>query len=457
MKIATLLRSTCVVLIFHANAIAWNQTEFMIFTFFDPCLPQNTDTASATDVRAAQSGFQKAHDAYFNLLTGTQEPSNIAPTQAGMDFALFIASKVPGLKYLVVDKGFYNSDTLPALRPYQSDTAARLTDHYAKDLGARFPLRQNAMLGYNLGDEPPLGDARNVKNWVSHIKKRDGTKLAFVNLFPVYGFENRAAYEAYVDSFVNDPVPTNRPDAVCFDHYPFFKDGKVRQDYFYNLRIIGKKAGNRPWWVFIQSVDHLNYVDPSAAHMRFMALCPVAYGAKGIGYFTYEQPDLPGYRDALFNACTTRTPKYAVAQTINHYLKKIAGPVAMNSTWKGAYHKSKKPTGETDLPLTSKNAPCVGDIGNDSCLIGIFQSDRPATTWYFVVINKSLRPVYQVVVTLKGNCSGRISKAPSIINYAGDTTYSAVPTDPEGTTMTIPALQGGEGRFYRITDVADPK
>jgi hypothetical protein len=431
------------------NVFSWNQTEFVLFTFFDPCLSANTDTTDAKEVHAALDRFQKAKDAYFNLLTGTQFPPHIVLTQAGMDFALFIAGRVPGIRYLVVDKRYRDDDSAPAFRPYQPAVATTITNHYNNELAGLFPLRRNALMGYNLGDEPRPEHAHAVNQWISYFKRSDDSKLAYVNLLPSYGFANRKAYEAYLDNFISDSTP----DVVCFDHYPFFKDKTIRKDYFYNLRIIQTKAGNRPFWTFIQSVDHLGYVNPSAEHFRFMAFCPIAYGAKGLGYFTYERPDDKDYRDALVNACDARTEKYDIARTINHYVQKVIGPVVMNSTNKGAFHASKKPTGEKDQLLTPTNAPLMRSIGNENCLVGVFQSKAPTTTWYCLVVNKSLSSIHDVVVTFKGNFSGKLFKAPSLIGYTGDTTYSPVTTNPEGIKMTIAEILGGEGQLFRVTQV----
>ncbi len=437
-------------------AFAWNQTEFMIFTFFDPCLSSNTDTANAMEVRWARLRFLKAKEAYFNLLTGVQEARYGVQTQEGMDYALFIASAVPGLKYLAVDKRIQNGEAAPAFRPCLRDTAAAVTDHYGKFLATRFPSRRNVLFGYNLGDEPRVADAQNVKNWIAHIKRSDESKLAYVNLLPSYGFKNRAEYEAYVDTFINDPVAMNRPDVVSFDHYPLFGNGAVRQDYFYNLRIIGTKAGARPFWVYIQSVDHLNYVDPSAEHLRFMVFCPIAYGARGLGYFTYGQPDDADYRDALVNACEVQTPKYGIARTINRYIHDILGPVVMQARWKGAYHASNKPTGEADELLVAARAPCISAVGNDSCLVGMFQSKTDTATYYCLLVNKALVSVHKVTVAFNGDYTGRVSRAPTVVDYSGDTSYRAVYLTMKGTVMTVPELRGGEGQLFRITGVIKP-
>jgi hypothetical protein len=444
-----------VCLLHITEAAGWDQPAFMIFTFIDPCFSVNTDTSNREEVRAARTRFQTARDAHFNLLTGVQEASQVVQTEAGMDYALFIAGGVAGLRYLIFDKRYCDGDSLPAFRPCRPPVASAMTRHYAQTLAAFFPARRNALFGYNLGDEPRTEDAPAVKNWIAHIKANDPEKLAYVNLLPAYGFKKRSAYEAYLDSLVGDPVPLRRPDVVSYDHYPFFRNGKIRRDYFYNLRIVREKAGVRPLWTYVQSADHLTYVDPTAAHLRFMAFCPLAYGAKGIGYFTYGLPESEDYRDALVNACDVQTPKYTVAKAINWYLEKIAGPVVMQSDWRGAFHVSKKPTMEKDVLLSRKNAPCISAVDNDSCLVGLFQSCSPSATWYCLVVNKSIESVRGVRVGFKGSFSG-VFAAPSAVDYAGDTAYTAVRLEADGKSMTIPELRGGEGRLYRLADVRTP-
>ena len=136
-----------------SNIYAWNQTEFMIFTFFDPCLSTNTDTTEKVEVNAAVARFLKAREAHFNLLTGFQNDPFVVQTQAGMDYALFITSKIAGLRTLIVDKRYNNALLSPPFQPYQPDRAIAVTDHYKESLSDRYPSRRNALLGYNLGDE----------------------------------------------------------------------------------------------------------------------------------------------------------------------------------------------------------------------------------------------------------------------------------------------------------------
>jgi hypothetical protein len=149
-------------------------------------------------------------------------------------------------------------------------------------------------------------------------------------------------------------------------------------------------------------------------------------------------------------------PNYSVVKTINLYLKNIIGPIAMNSVNMGAFHKSTNPTGEPAPGLellTTTNAPLVSNISSDVCMVGIFQANSPSTTYYCVIVNKSMEHIYNIVVTLKHDYTGKITKPPSVINYTGGTTYSPV---SGGTQFTIYDLQGGEGQFYKITNVTNP-
>lgn len=276
-------------LISRLSFCQWQQPEFVIGTFWDPALSTNTDTSSA-EVTAHISNFAQAKNAYFNLLTGGQNGDYIVHTTAGMDYALYIASKT-GLKYLVTDYYFYGNP------PFNLSNANAASLHY-KGLDQ---ARRNAMYGYNLKDEPALADTTDLKKWISYFKTNDNAKLAYVNLFPRYyypaGSQGDLDYEAYLDHFINDANPLNNPDVISYDNYPIVKGTPptVNKDYFYNLDVIRKKSAGRPFWSYPLSTSFGNMADPTASQLRFSTFCPVAYGAKGLVYFTYDYPKTAGW------------------------------------------------------------------------------------------------------------------------------------------------------------------
>ncbi len=348
--------------------------------------------------------------------------------------------------------------------PYNATNAASLTNHYK---GLSSSLR-NAIYGYNMGDEPNTSQNVDYLNWTSYFKANDNTKMVFFNLLPVYGFSDRPTYEAYLDSYLNDPTSSKKPDVACFDYYPFRTpaNGNVRTDYFYNISIVKKKAGTRPFWAFVQAAfQSLNgyYVDPNENHMRFTAFCPIAYGAKGILYYSYMAGATADFAEALYRNCTTKSVegKYEAARTINWYIKNIVGPVVMNATSLGAFHKSTGPTNEqlpADEILNHFNAPLLDSIGDANVMAGIFRDKTMASTYYLLVVNKSLSTVGPVSITIRGDYRNKVSFAPSVVNYVGATTYNSasVTYDTQQNKSSVSlSLSGGEGRIIKITGVTN--
>ena len=234
----------------------WRQSEFILGTFWDPPVhiePRYLDS----DLR----GFRLARDAGFNLLTGTQIEPNIDRSFDGMKCALKLAWQT-GLQYLVADERFY-----PAYGCiFDKSKAKELVDAYKK-LPASL---RSAMFGYNLCDEPYFEQDhfKSISQWKWLIETSDPSKLVYLNLASSYapsynwgGFRGgnedrvldaneRDEYESYLSLYIDNL----RPTVISFDHYPFFADGTIRRDYYYNLSVIRRKAGKRPFWAYPMTV-----------------------------------------------------------------------------------------------------------------------------------------------------------------------------------------------------------
>ena len=94
---------------------------------------------------------------------------------------------------------------------------------------------------------------------------------------------------------------------LSFDHYPFFQpdpDGRFgnisKAGFVANLATVRRAAlgASIPFWVAIRVVPIpfgveggvVAQYDPSEAQLRWQAFTSLAYGAKGIIYFTCEWP-----------------------------------------------------------------------------------------------------------------------------------------------------------------------
>ena len=458
----------------------WKQSKFVLGTFVDPpfVMPYSSsnsikDTASLITARAA----------YFNLLARPGEGG--PPEFKDMSYILEIADKT-NFKSLINDQRF--TDRVFACfnygyncPPFDQNSASAVTYDYKQlDLA-----RRRAIYGYRISDEPcdanfgvPICQQNDfggsIKQWIGHLQHEEPSKLAYVNLlgYTTLSPISRYGYGAYIEHFLNDAGQESSLRVGSYDHYAFncsvsqyFEGwGKWNADctsptFFYNLAIMRSKAGTRPFWVYPMSVDHWSYRDPDANQLRFMVFSPTAYGAKGLIYFTYSRPmqvddqGVPVYRTALVDDNGIPTSKYYDVQQINHYIRDIVGPVVMNSVHLGAFHKSNKPTEEAipdDQKITASTS-LIADVNNDNILIGLF---RDASTYYALVVNKSLSSTPRVVLTLKGDWRNKIELAPSVLSYRAGDTYFSRPTSYNAATNTtrvaIPPLAGGEGRLVKI-------
>ena len=433
----------------------WKQTQFILGTYLDP--PYHF---TAQSVKEDSISFQLAKDAYFDLLTGTQEEGSIDHSYNGMCWALKIAQKV-GLSYLVSDDRYFQGQ----YHSFDSLIGKTLVNQYQQ-----LPVEQRtALYGYNLGDEPYFKaiNLKNLSEWKWFIESREPNKLAYVNLAGSYaadanwgGFNHgnkdgsldeieKKDYEQYLTYYID----SLRPAVVSFDFYPFFKNGTVRRDYFYNLAIIRAKAGARPFWAYPMTVGHYDYVDPQESHLNFMYFCPIAYGAKGLIVFSFWLPSEKGFRASLFDSHGNKTETYEIVKRINLYINKIIAPVVMNVPNIAVYHVTNYPNQQQWMFDTlTQDSKVIASIGNSKILVGVFRNQKNT---YLFVVNKDLDPIPNFDIVLKGIIR-QVWCAPSIVGFNENTSLSytkrqtSVDTKNSFSTFTIPTLSGGEGRLIRI-------
>ena len=324
---------------------SWTQKEFVIGVFFDPPF----DPSGAQFQRDVDR-FRAARDAGINLLSGTQGDGAINHNWSGMQYALRLAA-ASGIKYLASDNRYYEA--------YDKDWSADGGSAIVRDFQSLPDSSRAALYGYMLADEPRYRQdhSRRVKAWLRFMQERDTDRLAFISLAPSYAVDakwegftagnldlildpaERRQYEEYLSMYVDARLPA----VLCFDSYPFFRDGNVRRDYFYNLEVVRSLAGDRPIWACPLANDHATYADPSGAQLRFMYFGPLAYGARGLMIFSYSHLPYEGYRSAMLDPQGRQTQKYNDAKQLNTYISRVAGPVMMRTKCVGVYHASSFP------------------------------------------------------------------------------------------------------------------
>lgn len=260
-----------------------------------------------------------------------------------------------------------------------------------------------AALGFFLRDEPEASMFPGLGEVESALRKAMLGALLYVNLLPNYGTPKRMGaptYEAYVQKFLQDV----HPPMLSYDDYSLF-NGKMLSRFYTNLgsiRSAALKAGI-PFWNVILSDTHFTYTDPSIATLRLQAYSTLAYGGRGIEYFTYYAPAVGNYRLAPIDQFGHRTPTWYMLRNINDQVRELAPWLnKLHST--GVYHSAPLPTGAK---------PIAGSHLVKQILAATYQ-DPPVPAEYFIgefkdaqghsflmLVNKSLKYSFQYVIHLK--------------------------------------------------------
>jgi hypothetical protein len=170
-----------------------------------------------------------------------------------------------------------------------------------------------AVQGYYIRDEPmpvsfpSLGVARKAIGDVAPHA------LAYINLLPTYG--SNPSYRDYITTFVE----TVKPNFLSYDHYALMDNGTLRDGYFQNLETMRDVAikANLPFWNIVLGNRHFSYAKPTLEGLRFQAYTTLAYGAKGLSYFTYFTPQVGNYELGAIDQFGNKTPTWDLVRNVN--------------------------------------------------------------------------------------------------------------------------------------------
>src|SRR6476469_4241605 len=170
-----------------------------------------------------------------------------------------------------------------------------------------------AFAGFDVFDEPPPPKFPTVGAVTALVRELAPTYLPYSNLVP----GNGSGYASFVQNFID----TVRPPVLSFDRYPILQSG-LDLNYFDNWAIIRRAglAAGIPTWTYIQSVKFAGRVVPNESQLRWQVNTSLAYGCKGIQYFTWWTPEVArgeGFESAIITVDGDRTPLYDMATRLN--------------------------------------------------------------------------------------------------------------------------------------------
>jgi hypothetical protein len=206
--------------------------------------------------------------------------------------------------------------------------AAHAADWPAPLQAAVAQYRTHPALGaYFVVDEPPAPDFARVASVVAALRDADPAHPAYVNLLPDYippDALGTASYEEYVESF----IATVRPELLSYDYYPFGHE-KDRSTFFANLAAMRAAALRHqlPFMLIVLAMPHGPYRDPSEGELAWQAHHALAYGARGISYFTYWTPPGGGEWNNRYGLIENGRPTahYFQVARLNRGLRALGG------------------------------------------------------------------------------------------------------------------------------------
>ncbi|HXH84692.1 MAG TPA: hypothetical protein VNN07_17430 [Candidatus Tectomicrobia bacterium] len=245
-----------------------------------------------------------------------------------------------------------------------------------------FPRDRASVVGWIVADEP-WGEAQvgRVIGEVQRLRREDPSRWTFFNLLPPH-LQRNPPTETVIARAVAAGMPV-----VSFDTYAIMREGSDRADLFYGnlarVRAAALKHGV-PFWAFALTIAHRDYRRPSESDLRWQHYSNLAYGAKGLWYFTYWAP--AGWKGWDARAIVdgrdgSRTELYDWVATLNAAILAM-GHVLVDLRSVEVVH-TRPPTGERAFP---PDRHWIAGIAGHDVLVGFFEASDG--TPHALVVNK---------------------------------------------------------------------
>lgn len=335
-----------------------------------------------------------------------------------------------GIKAMLIDSRVRSAD------PGADDFASKL-DGVVADYAVH-----PALWGYFIEDEPHSSQFQRLAAINKYLLKKDPAHTPFINLFPNYVYPatmGNPTYEHHVDEYMR----MVKPKLLSYDHYALMKDGE-RPEYFDNFEIIRRKSikYNTPWNYILLAVPHDPYRDPTESDLRWQVYTALAYGARGLMYFTYITPlgTQWNFHDAILDENGKRTPKYEWAKQLNSEIKHLA-PTLMKLKSVAVYHTGTLPTGAKPLPKDG----LISQIEGGEFVVGQFNG--PDGSRYAMITNRDMRKSARAKITF----SQKVRAYETCADTGGE--HFLVLQSDNGNSVWINNFAPGDGKLIRIETI----
>ena len=322
--------------------------------------------------------------------------------EAGLNIAGFCAPqdvervRAEGLACFAADRRVngYDWEKLPPESELRKSIAAAVHDVAGNP----------AVLGFDLRDEPSASLFPGLGRAVSLLAEAMPGSLPYINLFAAYGgpsYLGAPDYETYLRQFVEKV----HPPFISYDNYALV-DGEMRDVFYTNLEFVRRVSleAKIPFWNCVLATAHYNYMEASEATFNLQVYSTMAYGGRGIEYFTYFTADGGNHHLGPIDQFGNRTPTWDMLRRINHQIHALAPTlIQLHST--GVFHWSDvppqgHPLSESRLVQTILVAtPSLNTQVECRFLLGEFEDAKGRP--YLMLVNKGLHQSFWYKIRLK--------------------------------------------------------
>jgi hypothetical protein len=250
-------------------------------------------------------------------------------------------------------------------------------------------------------------------------------------------------------------METVQPRLLSFDHYALVGAGE-RPTYFENLEVIRREArrAQTPFAAILLVTPHGPYRDPTEAELRWQVYTALAYGARGILYFTYWTPRDPtwNFYNGILDEHGRRTVHYEQVQRLNAELHALA-PTLARLRSEGVYHAGGLPVGTRSLPAGST----VRAVRGGDAVVGLFREPRRVEIRfnaaaapepeYLLLVNRDPRRAARLRVELRPEIAG----IAEVSRRSGREGRLQLPESIAANSFSI-RLAPGDGRLFALVE-----
>jgi hypothetical protein len=388
------------------------------------CGPSTNDTTLARYQELADCGMTVAFAAIDNLWS----PASTAQDEHNKK-VLDLCQQV-GMKAFIWDGhiagvGKWDETPTPNDIPQIEKTLDEMIARYSS---------HPAFLGFILGDEFGGGVFPRLGFVTQYLLKKDPTHVPYYNCLPNYAGSPKP-HERETAAYLKEV----KPAFYSWDAYWQLFEGGDERYYWDNLEVVRRQClkAKTPYTQIIVSIEHMGYRACSEGDLRWQVWTSLAYGTRGITYFTYLHVpvmawgDAPGFLDKQGN----RSFNWFNGQKINKRIGKL-GPTLVKLTSTGVYNTDPLPIGT--IPLLPE-AP-VKKIEGGVMVVGCFTD--AAGKVYILPVNRNMRDAATFTLTLDDK-----TVSTSEVSQETGELLAAEPLKDKSLEVK---LEAGEGRLFLL-------